>query len=48
MLAGDRLNDTHEGMKLTVTGSLRVIRHPDAVVGGVKGPEWSEAQVMEG
>ena len=49
-LTGDRLHDADEGVRLTVTGTLRVIRHPQrsSVGGGVKVPEWVEVRVTDG
>lgn len=46
-LRGNRLAQADEGAKLRVSGRLRVIRHPTAVVGGLEVPAWTEIRVEE-
>lgn len=48
MLKGDRLRDVDVGTKLRVSGTLRVIRHPPVVVGGVLVEAWVEVRVEKG
>ncbi len=43
-LKGDRLHDAYDGVKLTVTGRLRVIKHASAVVDGVRVDAWTEVR----
>ena len=47
-LKGNRLYDADDGAKLKVTGRLRVIKHPAAVVNGVRVDTWTEVRVTEG
>lgn len=47
VLKGDRLADLGDGLRLKVTGRLRVIRHPAAVVEGMAVEKWVEVRIEE-
>ena len=47
VLFENRLDDVDEGTRLELVGTLHVIRHPAAVVGGVLVEEWTEVRVEE-
>jgi hypothetical protein len=47
VLTGDRLANADDGARLEVVGTVRVIRHPAAVVGGALVAEWTEVRVCE-
>lgn len=47
VLRGDRVREMDAGRKLRVSGRLRVIDHPTAVVNGTTVPAWTELRVEE-
>jgi hypothetical protein len=47
VLKGNRLHDTDDGAKLTVTGRLKVIRHPPATAGTRTFNGFTEVRIEE-
>ena len=47
ILKGNRLHDADKGAKVTVVGTLRVIRHPSATVGQMDLGAWTELRIEE-
>jgi hypothetical protein len=48
ILKGNRLHDADLGAKVTVVGTLRVIRHPAATIGTMTVGAWTEVRIEEG
>jgi hypothetical protein len=47
ILKGNRLHDADLGAKLTVVGTLRIIRHPARMVGTMALGPWTELRLEE-
>jgi len=47
ILKGNRLHDADLGAKLTVVGTLRVIQHPSATIGGIQFGGFTEVRIEE-
>jgi hypothetical protein len=47
VLKGNRLHDADRGARVTVVGTLRVIRHPAGTVGSMQLGEWTEIRIVE-
>jgi hypothetical protein len=47
ILQGNRLHDSDLGAKLTVVGTLRVIKHPAGMVGAMAQGPWTELRIEE-
>ena len=47
ILKGNRLHDADKGAKVTVVGTLRVIRHPDSTIGTTTFRGFTEIRIEE-
>jgi hypothetical protein len=47
ILKGDRLDDADLGKKLTVVGTIRVVRHPDSTINGKTFSGFTEIRIEE-
>lgn len=47
VLKGNRLHDADLGARLTVLGTLRVVRHPAGMIGAMPQGAWTEIRIEE-